>query len=645
MCYAHDDAEAVFAEISWLAGEGINVWYDEGISPGLEWSQALADAIASCNRFLYFVTPNSVASENCRRELNFAQEEGLDIVVIQLEPTDVPGGLRLTLNNRHAIVRHELAHDVYRRELLEASAANRDIPVRSAGPQSVEATKKRRGARIASITGAAVLAGLIAWWIAVKPIEAVEGGGVLPNSIAVLPFKNLSPDPEHAYFAAGIHEEILSQLSKVRDLSVIARTTMARYADTDLSIPEIGDELKVSTVMEGSVRYDNNRVRIAAQLIDANSGTQLWSDVYERNLEDVFSIQLAIASQLADSLEAEFLPVEQERISNQVSPNPEAYARYLLALSRLSNFSSLAPVHEALDDAVELDSSFATAIAFKGWAYQLEALFPQFLGPAFNAAESRRRMELAVDHARRALAISPNEAFAYLTLGIATGYIGSSERMRDLQRALTLKPNDYRILSSTGANLIAASDYEKGIELMQRSIELNPADIANVWFFSDNLFKVGQWELAVQQARNVISAAPQLAFGHAHLARISAMIGDNVTAKSSAEAAEALGLDARSAVDVARAYGRMGDRAGARRVFDAATTGVAHASDDPYWLFEMYVSVGEIDAAMTHLGEMVDEDFPKRGVADLRRLSTHTLFDEVRDHDLFDDLVARARTL
>ncbi len=92
VCYAHEDADAVYGEIGWLTAQGVNVWYDEGISAGLEWSDALAHAIASCSRFIYFVTPNSVASENCRRELNFAQEEGREVVAVHLAHTEVPPG-------------------------------------------------------------------------------------------------------------------------------------------------------------------------------------------------------------------------------------------------------------------------------------------------------------------------------------------------------------------------------------------------------------------------------------------------------------------------------------------------------------------------------------------------------------------------
>ena len=121
VCYAHEDSDTVFPEISWLHDQGVKIWYDEGISPGLEWTEALANAIQGSSKVLFFVTPHSVTSENCRRELNFAQEEGHDVVAVHLADTEIPPGLRLSLNNRQAILRRELSDDRYRQELMQVA--------------------------------------------------------------------------------------------------------------------------------------------------------------------------------------------------------------------------------------------------------------------------------------------------------------------------------------------------------------------------------------------------------------------------------------------------------------------------------------------------------------------------------------------
>ena len=131
---------------------------------------------------------------------------------------------------------------------------------------------------------------------------------VLPHSVAILPFDNLSPDPKDAYFAYGIHESIISDLAKIQAMNVIARSSVVRYAETDLSIRDIADELNVGAVLDGSVRYAGDRVRISAQLINPQTDLQMWADQYDRELADIFSVQSDIAQRIARALEAELLP-------------------------------------------------------------------------------------------------------------------------------------------------------------------------------------------------------------------------------------------------------------------------------------------------------------------------------------------------
>ncbi len=146
---------------------------------------------------------------------------------------------------------------------------------------------------------------------------------VLPNSIAVLPFENLSPDPDNAYFAGGIHEEILNQLAKIRDLNVIARTSVLNpdFTDGSMSIPAIALELNVETIMEGSVRYSGNldTVRVTAQLIDGETNTHIWTDTFDGDLTDFFGFQTVIAVQIASATQAEFSADERELIDKPIT--------------------------------------------------------------------------------------------------------------------------------------------------------------------------------------------------------------------------------------------------------------------------------------------------------------------------------------
>jgi TolB-like protein len=651
VCYAHEDSEAVFREIAWLNDYGVNVWYDEGISPGHEWSDELARAIQGCTKVFYVVTPSSVASEHCRRELNFAQEEGREVVAIHLEATEVPAGLRLVLNNRQAILKHELTEEEFHKRLIRVvQGQGGDSP--AAPPTSTTPEAKPRSSRALLVGAIAlILVAAAAWWLFAResapeydePASVAEtpapAPDVLPNSIAVLPFESLSPDPNNAFFAAGIHEEILSQLSRIKDISVIARSSVMQYAGQSKPISEIARELRVEKVMEGSVRYAGDRVRIAAQLIDPETGTQLWSRVFEENLEDIFGIQLAIATQIANALQADLSIGEQQVLAARTTQSPEAYARYLYAMSRMGNFSAMGPIHTALEQAIEIDPEFAPAYAFNAWIYGLEGFFPQFNVASYGPESVRKSLELAVEYAERALELDPDQAFAHLQLGAL------NLSREHLDRALELTPNDYRVLSSVGSLRIQFWEELDGIELIARSVEVNPADAANVWFFRNNLFLIQRWTEAVRQAKNVTQIAPEAAFGHAHLAKVSAIAGDADLARDSASIAESLDPDPFTARDIARAYGLIGDREGAIRVFETAMDQGGGITEDPYWQYEMHVAIGDLDSAMEFLDEMIEGGFPPRGINDLARWSDHPIFDEVRDHPRFSALVERARQI
>ena len=651
VCYAHEDSEAVYPEIAWLQAQGINVWYDEGIGLGTEWTEALADAIQRCTKFLFFVTPNSVDREHCRRELNFAQGEGRDVLAVHLRATEVSGGLRLSLYNRQAIFKHEISNDQYRNELVQAIAGASAAPTT---PVTERPTSRVNRLGIFAVA-AVVIAVAGAWWFNVAEEEAVEpeaatqaepersDPGVLHNSVAVLPFENLSPDPDHAYFAAGIHEEIINQLGKIRDLSVIARTSVMQYAGVHKPIAEIANDLSVSTVMEGSVRYAGNRVRITAQLIDGESGSQLWSEAYEEDFSDIFGIQLNIATRIADTLEAELTPTEQERIARRATDSPEAYSHYLRALNSWGSFASSSATHEALQAAVELDPNFAAAWALDAAAYALER-HPRIAGPSFDAEAMLRLTEKAKEYALRALELNESEPLAHFTLVGVEGINWDWEAIyRRAEVAYALNPNNYLIAHVAGSYRMVQGDIDGGIALKERSIELNPADIGSVWSFGEWLYLFQVWEEAVRKARLLIDMAPQAAVGYALLAKVLSRIGDDEGVQLNAALAEARNPDHYALADVAMAFAQIGDADSAKRIFDLAGAGDESQVPDLHWQFWMHMATDQHDVALSYLERSIDENFPFMAAHHLHHWNDHPDYDPIRLTPTFQELVERVR--
>ena len=292
-------------------------------------------------------------------------------------------------------------------------------------------------------------------WIAYRELDGTPDSptSVLRNSVAVLPFENLSPNPDDAFFAAGIHEEILNQLAKLRNLSVISRTSVLRYKDTDLTIPAIAAELHVQSVMEGSVGYAGDRVRIAAQLIDAETDEHLWSEIYERDISDVFAIQtdiaINIAINIARALEAEFSLAERESIETSLTDSPQAYAAYLRAIASVADIAPLMDpqdvvlFHRNLDEAIAADPRFAQAHALKAFEYAFSAIRTY---PLANASGGAAYEALAREQAMLALQADPDLGTAHDALAILNMLARRGPEARAaFERALSNKPGTFSV--------------------------------------------------------------------------------------------------------------------------------------------------------------------------------------------------------
>lgn len=339
-----------------------------------------------------------------------------------------------------------------------------------------------------------------------EPAPAIEEEATqqaMPNSVAVLPFENVSPNPDDAYFAIGVHEEILNQLAKIRDLNVIARTSVLGYPGSGKSIPEIAGELNVEMVMEGSVRYAGDDVRVTAQLIDGSTNTHLWTEAYNGNLSDIFAIQADIATRIAMALEAQLLPAELESIERVPTDSPEAWALYLKAAEL---YPGVLPT--GIPDVEE-----QAALAFLNQALQLD---PEFaLAYARRAAILRGSVESRREDVERALELDPELGFGYLVLATFHRNAGNlTDTIAALERVQELSPNDPYGVSFYATLKLSIGETQEARTLMDRALELDPNNWNTQLEAGSMRAQEGDLEAAVVHFRKVTELSPTNEAGH-----------------------------------------------------------------------------------------------------------------------------------
>lgn len=429
----------------------------------------------------------------------------------------------------------------------------------------------------------------------------------LPNSIAVLPFENLSPNADDAFFAAGIHEQLLNELAKIRDISVIARTSVLRFAKDPPPVPEIAATLNVETVMEGSVRYAGEKVRVTAQLIDGTSGAHLWTEAYDGDLSDVFSIQTEIATRITRSLQAELLPETKARLEAPPTASPAAYAVFLAATSHAQR-GEYGPAESQLDQAIRLDPGFGLALAAKGYIHAWR-LVNGFVAAPADATAGRSIQDSALDFADRALAIDPS-------LGIAWAVRATVHRLtfrwrsarEDFSKALELAPNDPRLVSDFALFLAESGERERAMAMAERQAELDPLD-SNPYGSLVMVAAVNRrFDVALKAARTAHEMAPGHPFPFALLGHSFLGLHDFAAAALHYATAEALITNETAFFLPAMiyGYGRMGRPDDARRLFRRFEEWAGtHPAGAGGWIFS-YLGIGEVDKACEWLARVVE---------------------------------------
>jgi adenylate cyclase len=273
---------------------------------------------------------------------------------------------------------------------------------------------------------------VLPWTVRATPAASSETTG-----LAVLPFANISPDPKDEYFADGLTEELISVLSQLQDLRVIARTSITPYKSTSKGVSQIGAELGVASVLEGSVRKAGNHLRITVQLIDVASQGHVWSNTYDRELDDVFALQSEMGKQVAEALKVKLLSREAARLDHRSPPRPESYLEYLQGRTSLHGFTEgeMHAAQEHFERAILLDDRNAAAHAGLADLHRL-------LGSMYHHLPMPEWEALSRKHASRAIELDPNLAEAHASLGlILWDDYKFADAQKEFELAIALNPS------------------------------------------------------------------------------------------------------------------------------------------------------------------------------------------------------------
>jgi TolB-like protein/Tfp pilus assembly protein PilF len=452
-------------------------------------------------------------------------------------------------------------------------------------------------------------------------------------SVAVLPFVNLSADPENEFFADGITEDVIAHLAKVRSLKVISRTSVMAFKKRDRSLREIGEKLGASTLLEGSVRRQGNRVRIVAQLIDGASDEHVWAETYDRDLTDIFAIQTDVALQIASALRAELSSEERARVRRQPTADVEAYELYLrgrswLARSTAEGFRrSLADFHRA----IARDPGFALAWASVAQVYAEHGIQGSV---GMSPEDSIRSAKEAV---ARALALDDELAEAHGIAGLVRfvfdfDWAGAE---RELLKAIELSPGSAEVHDHYSWFLSSLERYDEALREVRRARELDPLSVQSD--VATTLLRAGRIEEALVDTRRAVEAEPGFSRCHSNLGWALIKQGRNAEGIASLERAVALSPGSTLFLaQLGQAYALTGQVDRARQILGQLLDLATREFVSPYHFAYVHTGLGESDAAI----DWLERAFERRSGA-IYGIKGSFLFTSLRGHPRFEALLRK----
>jgi serine/threonine-protein kinase len=439
----------------------------------------------------------------------------------------------------------------------------------------------------------------------VEALTAPDSGQPRSPSVAVLPFRNLSADPENEFFADGITEDVIAQLSKIRSLKVISRTSVMQFKNREQSLREIGATLQVATLLEGSVRRAGDRVRIVAQLIDAEADQHLWAETYDRRLTDIFAIQTDVALQIASALEAELSPGERTRIRRKPTSDVRAYQLYLQGRYCYSRYTeeSMRKGIEYFQQAIAIDPDYALAHTGVALAYAELAA-----GASGGLLKPDLAFQEGMEAVNKALALDGDlgEAHSVMALLKFTHDFDWAGAEAEFKLALQLNPGAADIYDHYGWLCGAQERWDEALALGKRAQELDPlvhrVDVATT------LLRAGRYQEALEAALRCVEFEPDFPRGRSTLGWAYLKSGMPEQGLAELEQAAALAPDVTMyRAQLGQAYAMTGKTANAQEVLRQLEQLSQERYVSPYHMAYVYTGLGEADRAMDFLERAFEE--------------------------------------
>jgi TolB-like protein/Tfp pilus assembly protein PilF len=457
------------------------------------------------------------------------------------------------------------------------------------------------------------------------------------KSIAVLPFENLSRDPDNAYFTEGIQDEILARLAKIADLKVISRTSTQRYKSSPDDLPQIAKRLGVSNVLEGSVQKTADRVRVTVQLLNAATDSHLWGETYDRNLNDVFAAESDIAKAIADTLQAKLTGSEQQALTARPTENTEAHQLYLRG-RYFWNKRTGADLKKSIDyfnQAIGKDPNYALAYAGLADAYVLLS--------AYAEASPKDSLPQAKAAAARALELDSTLGEAHATLGntLVAYDLNFAEANREFRRAIELNPNyatAHQWYGETG--LVPLGQFEEAIAEAKRALELDPLSVIINADVGTILTNARRYDQAIEQLRKTVEMDPGFYYAHWTLGDALELKGHNEEAMAEYKKAIALDDDPLPRALLGHLYAKIGRKDEALAILKQLRE-LRESSKQryvsPFNLALIHIGLGQKNEAI----QLLEETYEERDGYNIAFIKVEPMLDPLRGDPRFEALVQK----